>query len=109
MVRRTAKNTPARKRGRDLISLLAVVRVADGVCLGVPAHVRHPDCLGASVSVLPGPGGCGAGLRGPGRLVAPSGGSTVSGPRHLHDRKSRTNERTLQRELPNMARNVRGL
>ena len=32
--------------------------------------------------------GCGAGLRCSGRLVAPSGGSTVSGQRHLHDRKS---------------------
>ena len=58
--------------------LLAVVRVADGVCLCVPAHVCHADCLGASVSVLPGPGGCGAGLRGSGGLVASSGGSTGS-------------------------------
>ena len=68
---------------RPLGPLFAVVRVADGVSLCVPAHVRHSDCLGASVSVLPGPGGCGASLRGSGRLVAPSGGSTVSGQRRL--------------------------
>ena len=47
-----------------------------------------------------------ADLRCSGRFVAPSSGSTVSGQRHLHKRKSRTNtDEQLSRELPNMARN----
>ena len=58
-----------------------MVRVAKRIDLGVPTHVRHSDCLGAPVWVLPGPGGYGAGLRGSDGLVAASGGSTVSGQR----------------------------
>ena len=70
-----------------------MVRVANRIGLGVPAHVGHSDCLGALNSVLPCPGGYCADLRGFDGLVTRQEGSTVSGRRHLHKEKEQDEQR----------------